>query len=51
VFDLIYGGLLYRVLVGEPIDDDVAHALTDLVLTGAAGPRSRRGKRGTKPEC
>lgn len=50
VFDLIYGGLLYRVLVGEPIDDDVAHALTDLVLTGAAGPRSRRGKRGTKPE-
>jgi AcrR family transcriptional regulator len=49
VFDLLYGGLLYRVLVGEPIDEDVAHALTDLVLTGAAGPRSRRGKRGAMP--
>jgi AcrR family transcriptional regulator len=48
VFDLIYGGLLYRVLVGEPIDDDVAHALTDLVLTGAAGPRSGNGARGKR---
>ena len=49
VFDLIYGGLLYRVLVGEPIDDDVAHALTDLVLTGVAGPGFRSGKRRAKP--
>jgi AcrR family transcriptional regulator len=49
VFDLIYGGLLYRVLVGEPIDEEVAHALTELVLTGAAGPRSRSGEQGTNP--
>jgi AcrR family transcriptional regulator len=39
VFDLIYGGLLYRVLLGEPVDDEVARALADLVLSGAAGRR------------
>jgi AcrR family transcriptional regulator len=47
VFDLIYGGLLYRVLVGEPIDDEVAHALTDLVMNGVASP-SRNADRGVK---
>jgi AcrR family transcriptional regulator len=41
VFDLIYGGLLYRMLIGQPIDDTVADAVADLVLNGAAGPRSR----------
>jgi AcrR family transcriptional regulator len=39
LFDLIYGGLIYRVLLGEPVDDDVARALADLVMTGAAGRR------------
>jgi AcrR family transcriptional regulator len=41
VFDLVYGGLLYRIMIGEPIDDMVADAVADLVLNGAAGPRSR----------
>ena len=41
VFDAIYGGLLYRVLLGESIDDGVAEALADLVMKGVAGPRWR----------
>lgn len=41
VFDLIYGGLLYRILIGQPIDEAVADALADLVLNGAAGARLR----------
>jgi hypothetical protein len=41
VFDLIYGGLVYRVLVGEMVDADVAQALADLVMKGAAGQRYR----------
>jgi AcrR family transcriptional regulator len=40
LFDLIYGGLLYRSLMGEPIDDTVADSLADLVKAGAAGSRS-----------
>jgi hypothetical protein len=43
VFDLVYGGLLYRVLVGEPVDEDVARALADLVMNGASGRRYRNG--------
>jgi AcrR family transcriptional regulator len=39
VLDLIYGGLLYRVLLGEPVGPEVADALADIVLRGAArGP-------------
>jgi AcrR family transcriptional regulator len=41
VFDLVYGGLLYRVLVGESLDDAAADALADLVMQGAAGRRYR----------
>jgi AcrR family transcriptional regulator len=39
VFDLVYGGLLYRELVGAPVDGVVATALADLVMEGAAGRR------------
>jgi AcrR family transcriptional regulator len=39
LFDLVYGGLLYRALLGEPIDGDVARGLADLVMQGAAGRR------------
>jgi len=35
-FDLVNGAMLYRMLVGEPIDEGVADAIADLVLTGAA---------------
>jgi len=41
LFDLIYGGLLYRVLMGEPIDERVTDSMADLVMTGAATPGSR----------
>jgi AcrR family transcriptional regulator len=41
VFDLIYGGLMYRVLVGESVDDGTVDALADLVMRGSAGPRYR----------
>ena len=45
VFDLVYGALLYRTLIGEPIDDAVADSLADLILSGAAGsgPRIEAG--------
>ena len=42
VFDLVYGGLLYRVLLGEPVDDEVVRALADLVLHGAADRRQAK---------
>lgn len=45
LFDLIYGGLLYRVLFGEPVDDIVAGDLADLVMNGAAGPQYRKAGR------
>ena len=38
VFDLIYGSLLYRALIGEPIDEAVADSLSDLIARGSAGP-------------
>ena len=41
VFDLIYGGLMYRVLVGESVDHGTVDALADLVMSGSAGPRYR----------
>ena len=42
VYDLIFGGLLYRTLLGQPVDDEVATGLADLLMSGAAGPGSRR---------
>ena len=36
VFDMIYGALLYRALMGEPVDAAAADALADLILTRAA---------------
>lgn len=41
VYDLIYGGLLYRTLLGDPLDETVAKALADTVMKGA-GPRAER---------
>jgi AcrR family transcriptional regulator len=41
VFDMVYGALLYRVLIGEPIDEGVADSLAALILSGAGGSRSR----------
>jgi AcrR family transcriptional regulator len=41
LFDLLYGGLLYRILVGEPVDEESARAMADLVMAGAAGRRYR----------
>ena len=41
VFDLVYGALLYRTLIGEPIDEAVADSLADLISRGAAGSRTR----------
>jgi AcrR family transcriptional regulator len=49
VFDLVHGGVLYRALVGEPLDETVADAIAELVLTGARVPtgpaRSPRANR------
>jgi AcrR family transcriptional regulator len=45
VFDLVYGALLYRTLIGEPIDEGVADSVAELVLTGAAGPGTRKRQR------
>jgi AcrR family transcriptional regulator len=41
LFDLIYGGLLYRVLMGQPVDDTVADSTADLLKIGLAGSRTR----------
>jgi AcrR family transcriptional regulator len=38
IFDLVNGAMLYRALVGEPIDEDVADGLAELILAGARGP-------------
>jgi AcrR family transcriptional regulator len=38
VFDMIYGAMLYRLLVGAPIDADVARTVADLVMRGSSGP-------------
>ena len=37
VFDLVNGGMLYRAVVGEPIDEYVADAISEIVLRGAMG--------------
>ena len=42
VYDLIFGGLLYRTLLGDPMDDAIAARFADLLMSGAAGPRARR---------
>ena len=42
-FDLVNGAMLYRMLVGEPIDERVADAIAELVLTGAAARRGHPG--------
>jgi AcrR family transcriptional regulator len=41
VFDLVNGAMLYRALVGEPIDEDVADAIADQIMTGAGGQPRR----------
>ena len=41
VYDLIFGGLLYRTLLGQPVDDAIATGIADLMLSGAAGPSVR----------
>jgi AcrR family transcriptional regulator len=43
IFDVIYGGLLYRALMGETIDDTVADSIADLVMTGAAASAPTTG--------
>ncbi len=35
VFDLVNGAMLYRALVGEPLDEDVADGIADLITKGA----------------
>ena len=41
VFDMVYGALLYRLLMGEPLNHEVARELADLIMKGAAGTRYR----------
>ena len=41
VFDLVFGAMMYRLLVGERLDAAVADALAELVIRGAAGPAVR----------
>jgi AcrR family transcriptional regulator len=36
VLDLVNGAMLYRALVGEPVDGRIADELADLILSGAA---------------
>jgi len=36
LFDAINGAVLYRTLIGEPVDDATVDGLTDLLLKGAA---------------
>lgn len=43
VFDVIYGTMLYRSLLGGSLDDAAAQVLGDLVLNGVGGPSGRRG--------
>ena len=45
LFDLVYGAMLYRALIGEPLDEAVARKVGDLVMHGAAGAgyRDRNG--------
>jgi AcrR family transcriptional regulator len=49
--DVLGGPLFYRLLItGGPLDDRVAAGVVDLILNGyAAAPKSRAGKRATKP--
>ena len=42
VYDLIFGGLLYRTILGERVDDAVTNGFADLLMSGTAGPGSRR---------
>jgi AcrR family transcriptional regulator len=46
VFDMVYGALVYRLLMGEPLNDEVARELADLIMTGAAGTRYRERVKG-----
>ena len=49
VFDMVNGSVLYRALVGEPINETVADAIAELILMGAGVPaspaKSARAKR------
>jgi AcrR family transcriptional regulator len=38
VFDLIYGAMFYRLLVGSPVNAEVAHTVADMVMRGSSGP-------------
>jgi AcrR family transcriptional regulator len=42
VFDLVNGAILYRALVGEPLDEDVADGIAELISTGAGGGQAPR---------
>jgi AcrR family transcriptional regulator len=43
VFDLIYGAVLYRILLGEPMSDEVTRGIADLTVAGA-GRRPSAGR-------
>ena len=46
VFDLVNGAMLYRALVGEPLDERIADAFAELILKGAgAGEKGARPRR------
>jgi AcrR family transcriptional regulator len=52
VFDMAYGTMLYRALMGEPVDATVAGVLADLMMHGVAGPErasDRTRRRSTRP--
>src|SRR3989442_1672406 len=49
LFDLIYGVPMDRVFVGETVDEAAVEALSDLVMSGAAGPRYRNRSPKTGP--
>jgi AcrR family transcriptional regulator len=44
VFDMVYGAMLYRMTIGEPIDANVAKRVADMVMQGVAGPAYRAAK-------
>jgi len=44
LLDALNGAVLYRALVGEPIDPPIADALADLLLRGVAGTAASAGR-------
>jgi AcrR family transcriptional regulator len=49
VFDMVNGTMLYRALVGEPIDERVADEIADLILSGAQASSHRVKRRQSNP--